>query len=336
MLLAALVVAGTAQAACGVTAAFSGDLGAQSPAALKAGAPPYIGVSGGFSCPTPPVATLLTGDYLKATVASGSPLKLTSTTTTDSVGYTLSAGSTGGSPLVPGTAFFYVNGTVVNVLGLLGPGAVSVPIYVKLAAGQTIAPGTYTGNVSIRWDWYFCSLLGALNVCVGTLDSDSRTATINFKLEVAAKPATVTISSVTTWDPVSATAAPKAIPLSRRRTALTVVNPDIVALDLNTLRLALPTGVGTILALDGDGTGSGAVAQTTQGSTPSALTVSYVSPSTLTDDVEFSSDGGATWGYVPVVGNPASQGAVTHVRFSPKGSMAPLSSLSISVPYLVK
>jgi hypothetical protein len=52
--------------------------------------------------------------------------------------------------------------------------------------------------------------------------------------------------------------------------------------------------------------------------------------------VEFSSDGGATWGYVPVVGNPASQGAVTHVRFSPKGSMAPLSSLSISVPYLVK
>ena len=73
-----------------------------------------------------------------------------------------------------------------------------------------------------------------------------------------------------------------------------------------------------------------------QRSTASALTVTYIAPSNLTDDVEFSSDNGATWGYVPVAGNYASQGAVTHVRFSPKGSMAASSSLSISIPYLVK
>ena len=336
MLLAGILVAGSAQAACGVAVATSGDLGSQSPQALKAGAPPYVGIVGGFSCPTAPFVVLLNGNYLKATVASGSTLKLTSTTTTDTISYSLSATANGSAPLVPGTPFFYINGTVLNVLGLFGPGAVNVPIYVKPSAAQAVAPGIYTGSVSIKWDWYFCSLLGVLNACIGTEDSNSRTATINFRLEVAAKPATVTISSITTWDPVSATTAPKAIPQSRRRTALTVVNPDIVPLDLNTLRLALPTGAGTVLALDGDGTGAGTVVQTQQGSTASALTVTYVAPSNLSDDVEFSSDNGATWGYVPVAGNLASQGAVTHVRFSPKGSMAASSSLRISIPYLVK
>lgn len=336
MLLMSLCIAGSAQAACGVAVVGSADLGSQSPQALKAGAPPYLGVPGGFTCSTVPVATLLAGDYLKATVASGAVLKLTSTTTADSVGYTLSAAANGSAPLVAGTPFYYVNGTVLNVLGLFGSSSVNVPIYIKPSTAQTIAPGTYTGSVTIKWDWYFCSLVGALNVCVGTLDSGSQTATINFRLEVAAKPATVTISSVTTWDPVSTTTAPKAIPLSRRRTALTIVDPDIVALDLNTLRLALPTGAGTVLALDGDGTGSGVVVQTQQGSTPSALTVTYAGPASLTDDVDFSSDGGATWGYVPVAGDMASQAAVTHVRFSPKGAMAASSSLSISIPYLVK
>ena len=336
MLAASLFFVGAAHAACGVAATTAGDLGSQSPQALKAGAPPFQEIFGGYSCATVPVASLLTGNYLKATVAAGSVLKLSSTTTADTVSYALSATANGSAPIVPGTATFYVNGTVLNVLGLLGSGAVNVPIYVKPSAGQTIAPGLYTGSVAVRWDWYFCSVVGALNACLGTLDANSQTATISFRLEVAAKPATVTISSKTTWDPVSTTSAPKAIPLSRRRTVLKVTNPDIVAIDLNTLRLALPTAAGTIVALDGDGTGAGAVVQAQQGTPASALTMAYAGPANLTDDVDFSSDGGASWGYVPVAGNIASQSAVTHVRFSPKGSMAASSSLSISIPYLVR
>lgn len=332
----AMLTAGTAHAACGVATTVADDLGSFSPNALKAGAAPYVNTFGGYSCTTVPVATLLTGNYLKATVASGSVLKLTSTTTADSVTYALAAAADGSSPLVPGTATFYVNGTVLNVLGLLGPGAVNVPIYVEPSAATTIAPGTYTGSVTIKWDWYFCSVIGALNACVGTLDSGSKNATITFTLDVSAKPATISIASVTTWDPVSTTNSPKTIPASRRRTSLTVTNRDIVAVDLNTLKLALPTGARTIVALDGDGTGSGSVVQTVQGSPASGLTVTYTSPSSTSDDVDFSNDGGVSWSYVPVAGNLASEGAVTHVRFSPKGSMAASSSISISIPYLVK
>ena len=332
----AMVVGGTAQAACGVATTVAADLGSLSPNALKAGAPPFAAVFGGFSCTTVPVAALLTGNYLKATVASGSVLKLSATTTPDTVSYALSATANGSAPLNPGAATFYVNGTVLNVLGLLGPGQVDVPVYVKPQAATTIAPGTYKGSVAIKWEWYFCSLVGALNACIGTLEAGSQTATINFTLEVAAKPAIVSIEAVTTWDPVSATTNPKAIPESRRRTALTVTNGDIVAVDIDTLKLVLPTGAGTILALDGDGTGSGAIVQTVQGTPPSGLTVSYVGPATTTDDVDFSSDGGVSYTYVPVAGNRASQGAVTHVRVSPKGSMAAKSSVSISIPYLVR
>ena len=42
----------------------------------------------------------------------------------------------------------------------------------------------------------------------------------------------------------------------------------------------------------------------------------------MTDDLEFSNDGGATWGYVPVPDVSGFDPAVTHVRVVPKGAFA--------------
>ena len=52
---------------------------------------------------------------------------------------------------------------------------------------------------------------------------------------------------------------------------------------------------GISIALDGDGTGSGAVVQVTEGSPPSGATIAYASPASTADQIDFSSDGGATW-----------------------------------------
>lgn len=328
-----LVLAGPAFAACDVAAAVADDLGSDSPNALKAGAPPYVMVPGGFACSSASTLTLLSGNYLKATVAAGSALTLTSTTTSDTVTYKLAAAAGGTPQLVPGTAVYFINGAVLN---LMVNGANSASIYVKPSSAATIAPGTYKGSVPIRWDWYFCSALSAANLCIGTVDQGSKTATITFTLTVAPQQTTMAVTSATTWDAVSGTTAPKAIPGSRRRAVMTVANPDIVAIDANTLALVLPVAPGTIVALDGDGSGSSTVVKTTDGTPASTLTVSYVSPSSTTDNVDFSSDGGVTWAYVPTAGDTVSESAVTHIRIRPQGSMAAGSSFSISLPFLVK
>ena len=333
LLCAGLAVAGPAFAACDVTTTVADDLGSASPNALNAGAVPYGAAAGGFGCTNGSLLTLLSGNYLKATVAAGSALTLTSTTTSNTVTYALAAASNGSSPLVPGTATYYVNGTV---LSLLGGNTTSVPVYVKPSAATAIAAGTYKGSVQIRWDWYFCSLIGALNACIGTLDQGSKTATITFTLTVAAQQATMAVTSATTWDAVSGTTDPKAIPGSRRRASMTVANPDIVALDSNTLALVMPVAAGTIVALDGDGSGSGTVVQTSDGTPASGLTVTYASPSSTTDNVDFSSDGGLSWTYVPIAGDTVSEARVTHIRVRPQGSMAAKSSFSVSIPFLVK
>ncbi|WP_254603107.1 spore coat protein U domain-containing protein [Sphingomonas bacterium] len=333
MLCLGLVLSGPAFAACGVATTVSDDLGSYSSNALKAGAPPYLSEFGGFSCSSASLIALLAGNYLKATVASASVYKMTSATSSDTVSYQLAAAADGSSPLVPGTATYYVNGTALN---LLGSGTTSVPIYVKLASSTAVAPGTYTGSVAIRWDWSFCSLIGALNACVGTLDAGSKTATMSFTLTVAPQQTTMLVATTTTWDAISGTTDPKAIPGSRRRASITIGNPDIVAIDRGTLAVILPVANRTIVALDGDGTGSGTVVQTTDGSPASGLTVSYVSPSSTTDNVDFSSDGGTTWSYTPTAGDTASESAVTHIRIRPQGSMAAGSSFKISIPFLVK
>ena len=333
MLCAGLALAGPAAAACGVATTVSDNLGSYSLNAIKAGAPPYVSAFGGFSCSSAALLTVLAGNYLKATVASGSVLKLTSATSSDSVTYQLAAASDGTSPLVPGAATYYVNGTTLT---LLSGGTSSVPVYVKLASATAVAPGTYTGSVAIKWDWYFCSVLGVGTLCAGTVDSGSKTATLSFTLTVTPQQTTMVVTSATTWDAVSGTTDPKAIPGSRRRASITIANPDIVALDLNTLALVLPVASGTIVALDGDGTGSGAVVQTTDGSPASGLTVSYVAPSSTTDNVDFSSDGGVTWTYVPTAGDTTSEAMVTHIRIRPQGSMAAGSSYKVSIPFLVR
>lgn len=333
------LVAGLAAApawACDVAATTSTTLpGSYSPAALRAGAVPFLRASGGFGCDGNSIVALLSGNYLRAKVASGAVLKLTSATG-DIVTYTLAADSGGATPLPPGTSVTYMQNTTVNVAGLLGSDIANVPVYARPAAAGPIAAGTYTGSVSIRWDWSFCRGVSATNVCILGSDTGSKSATVTLTLVVAARPATVTMATMTTWDPVDANSQPKSIPGSRGRLAITVTNPDLVALDANSLAIAVPTPPRLAIALDGDGTGSGAVIQTAQGNPASSLALTYATPDSSTDDVDFSADNGATWTFAPVAGDPASEGQVTQVRFRPRGSMAPGSAFTISVPYSVK
>ena len=325
----------SAWAACAVADPPSTALGTFSPNALLGGAPPYGSVLAGFDCPGT-VISLLSGNFLRATVTSADGFKLTSTNALDTVTaqYVIAADSTGANPFIPGTPFVYMNGTVVNLLGLLGGSARNVKVYVRPSSTAAVKPGTYKGNFKIAWEWRFCDLLGALGLCVGTLDANPTSipsANVAVTMTVSAKPFTVSIVTQTTWDPQSTTANPRAIPGSKQRTTITFTNPDIIALDANSLSVVLPTPNRGAVALDGDGTTTTAFVKTAEGSPASSLTVTYSAPASTTDDVDFSANGGGNWAYDPT----ATPKAVTNIRVRPRGTMAAGSSFSVSLPYVL-
>ncbi len=279
---------------------------------------------------------MLSGNFLKATIPAGAVLNLTSATTVDRIDFRVFADQAGANELKSGTETWYMNGTVLNLLNLFGNGAIDVPVYFKLTSTDLVAPGTYTGSFAIKWEWYFCSGIGALGLCIGTIDAGTRSATVNVSVTVEPKPLIVTLDAGTaTWDPVNGTARPKAIPGGRRRVRVTITNPDILPLEANTLRITVPTPPNMTVALDGDGSGMGTLVQTTDGTPASGLTLTYAAMNSTSDNVDFSADAGATWTYSPT-GDAASQGAVSTVRFRPQGIMAAESSYTISMPYALK
>lgn len=324
--------------ACDVPASSSVIVGSFSPAALNAGAVPYTATGAGFSCASLNVLTLLSGNFLSATIPADSVLRLTSTTNpADTVGYRLFANASSAYELKPGGTTYYMNGAVLNLLNLGGDQGLNVQMFFKLPSGETVAPGIYTGTTPIRWSWNFCNGIAALGLCVGVTDAGSSTVLMRITLSVDAKPPIVSMAfNSTTWDPVNGTANPKAIPGSKRRMVMTLTNPDLVSTEANAIVIAIPTPNQSIIALDGDAASGGAVIRTSEGSIASGLTITYASPTSATDQVDFSSDGGSTFRFGPVAGNGTSEAAVTTVRITPLGSMAPLSSISVSIPYSVK
>ena len=71
------------------------------------------------------------------------------------------------------------------------------------------------------------------------------------------------------------------------------------------------------------------------GTTSSALTVTYTDLASSADDIDFSNDGGTTWTYTPLPDGSGFDSSVTSIRIRPKGTMAANSSFSLTVRYKV-
>jgi hypothetical protein len=343
--LLACLISTPAFAACSVKTTAAASLGTYSPGAVRQGVVPSAAASSGFGC-TAAIASILSTDYMRATVSSVQAFKLISTTTpTDTVSYTLAADAAGANPIVAGTAFAY-KGPGINLLGLIADVS-DVKIYIKPSSTVTVPPGTYKGDFKIDWAWQFCSGLGLFGLCaLGSVDSNvgppavNATATISVTLVVQDRPVGMVISTRTVWDPQYNTTNPRATPGSRQRTTITVSNLDIATIDANSLKIVLPTPAKGVVALDGDKTPANAVVTTTDGTPTSNLALSYVASDNPGDDVEFSNNTGFAlvtepWSYQPAPGSATAQGAITAVRFKPKGTMAAGSSFSVSMPYSV-
>jgi hypothetical protein len=148
-------------------------------------------------------------------------------------------------------------------------------------------------------------------------------------------PLSITKTSSAVSDPVNGTTLPKYIPGAVVEYLLSIANPGAYTVTLDTLQLVDITPTNLELAIASIGPGP---AIFTQGTPTSALTYTFTSLSSTTDDLEFSYDGATTWSSSPSAAAIASgyDAGITHVRFRPKGTMAAGSSFTFRLRYRVK
>lgn len=325
-----------AASACTVSASVSGHLGSFSPAAVELGAVPALESRGGMSCASS-LLTLLGGNYMRARFRSANGLKLVQQDGTASVDYVASADPDGMYRFGQDVTIDYMQNNLLNLLGLLGGSNADLPFFVRPAGGTAPPPGTYRDTITIEWSWYQCpGGINLLGICLGWLDRGREQATIEVTLLVAPRNMAVRMANRVTWDPVNATRHPKMLPGARLRATLSLANTDIVPLDPGSASVTIPTPDKLRVALDGDGASTGTAIRLTEDAPESGLTLRYIAPGDTSDDVDFSSDGGVSWGYLPVAGDAASEAAITHVRLRPRGAMARQSSVMLSIPYTVR
>jgi hypothetical protein len=321
-------------AACTVTTPPSTDIGSFSPSAIKDTGVTPVAKTSGINC-SGTVISLLGGNVLTATLSNANSFKLTSTDKPDGA-FQVFPSATSTTPMASGVAVNFLSPVVIDLLGLLGNSPSAIPFYIKPTSTAYLLPGVYNGSFRVTWNWKFCSGVWVGSSCtLGTLTQGTQSADIAFTVTVVLKPVTAAISSVTTWDPYSGTSNPKAIIGAKKRVTVTVTNPDVIATDLNTVKIEIPTQAGTSIALEGDGASSGSAIKFTDGSPASGMSFSYTSAGDGADDVDFYS-AGIGWAYVPTPGDPVSQAMVTKVLLKPRGRLAAGASFTITLPYLVK
>jgi len=188
-----------------------------------------------------------------------------------------------------------------------------------------VAPGTSVG-VLIVYDIPAGVGVGDTVSVTTTAISDFRpqvTAQVTDTLEVALAPDLVVSKEVSVLsDPVNLGVNPLAIPGGVVLYTVTVVNQGPGTVDADTFEVvdAIPVD-GCMLLGDIAGPGSGPV-RLTDGAPGSTLSYAFVGLADDTDDLEFSSDGGVTFAYDPVIGSDGCDPLITHIRVNPKGVFA--------------
>lgn len=161
------------------------------------------------------------------------------------------------------------------------------------------------------------------NLALDQADPDAGNDSDSADVTITPSPVIQTIKSVETLsDPVNDSSNPKAIPGAVMQYTIMSSNSGFAATDTDSVTVtdSIPANtemfVGDIAA-----SGSGPLAFI-DGSTSSTLSYTFAALGSSTDDLEFSSDGGATFSYTPVPDADGFDSNVTHFRGLTGGAFA--------------
>ena len=244
---------------------------------------------------------------------------------TNNTGVTLSTGN-GNAALFQDPAVSNLSVSSVTCAVTAGtatcPSAGSVTVAAMQGAGITIPS---MANGSIVTFTVTAQLTGnptGTLTNVATVTSNGQTASAS-DADAIVYPSLVNVKSSTALsDPFNGTTNPKRIPGAAVRYDVTVTNTGEGTVNADTVYIidAIPDHT-DLYVNDFGGAGSGPVAFS-DGVPTSALTYTFSSLASTTDDVAFSNDGGVTYTYTPVPNGNGVDPNVTHLRINPKGTFA--------------
>ncbi len=289
-------VKATAGATGDTTATVTSSINAFLTIALKPLLPPTVAKS--FS----PTSIAIGGtSTLTVTLTNANTTAITGAAFTDTYPANVTnTGTPGLTNTCGGTATAAANGSSLALSGGTIPASGSCTLTVAVTSSVAGSYLNSTGSVTTT------------NAGSGT----AATAT----LTVGGSPSLVFMKTVSvTSDPVNGATNPKNIPGAEVLYNLRITNTGAGTVDNNTLVMVDPLPANTELFVgDLGAVGSGPIIFV-QGTPTSNLTWTFTSLASLTDDVDFSNDNGATWTFVPT---PPYDTAVNRIRLNPKGTMA--------------
>jgi uncharacterized repeat protein (TIGR01451 family) len=252
------------------------------------------------------------------TLTNRNGVALTGTSFTDAY----PAGLVNATPLTVGGSCAGVTHTAVAGGGTFNVTAGTIPA-ATLPAGPV---GSCTITVLVT-----ATTAGAKNNTTSgtttTQTSDGAGPASNTATLTVLTPLTLVKSSAAFSDPFNGTTNPKRIPGAFVTYTIVAGNPGSGTVDANTVFVFDAVPANTDLYVNNlGGAGSGPVAFT---ALTSGLTYTFTSLASATDDVSFSSDGGATYIYTPVPNANGVDPVVTHIRINPKGTFNAASSCQL-------
>ena len=129
----------------------------------------------------------------------------------------------------------------------------------------------------------------------------------------------VTTFSEVVDDPVNGLVNPKAIPGANVVYTLVTANPDAFVIDNDTVFLVTPIPPGTVLFVNQLADAKSGPVAFIDGTPSSGLIYRFKNLGHKSSDLEFSNDGGSTFGYVPTPDALGYDPNVTHIRVTPIG-----------------
>lgn len=151
---------------------------------------------------------------------------------------------------------------------------------------------------------------------------------------IAAAPLSVVKSSAVASDP-QGNVLPKRVPGAMVDYTTTITNPNNVATAVNGIVFADAIPANTILSVSDLSLLSGPVVFT-EGIPPSLLSYTFASLGSTSDRLDFSSDNGVTWTYIPRADANGCDSSVTNIRVRLGGSQVTGSSFSLRFRVMVK
>ncbi|MFA9199599.1 MAG: hypothetical protein ACEQR8_00190 [Cypionkella sp.] len=154
--------------------------------------------------------------------------------------------------------------------------------------------------------------------------------------QVALQPLTATKVSAVLSDPLNAATNPKAIPGASLRYLIAVTNPNPLAVDADSVVISDPTPPALKFCPADLGAAGGGPIGFADGTPSSGLSYAFLGLGRTDDSLEFSSNGGGSWAYVPALDADGCDAAVTHFRVRPGGAFAGGGQFQLEARYRIK